>query len=395
MRVLHFIPDEKFVDSAADLMTAVGRGTHIFAVNSDHPDRRLRFASRDRVAFVACSLESPVTLLRDELDRCDSLVIHYLNRRACEMILSAPPRMTVAWCGWGGDYYHLLPGGEDALLAPRTRALVEKLRKRSAGVSVTSHAKRLARRWLGPLRDRALYRAFWRDAVRRVDVFSAPIRPDYELLRAALGRDFRAEYRQFSYASIKQEPVPVDAEIPGQPRTLGLQLGQSASVYGNHLDAALLVPQSARRHVRLVVPLSYGDVGYREELLRELVPMNFGEVDAMNSFLPLHEYQRRLAGSRLAVFNSRRQHALGNIAIALAQGRQVFLDPANPTFNYFRSLGMLVDPMSELPTAIDGQDELSAAERIAHNVPVLDRLWGKAQVISDAQAFVDRLAGVR
>jgi dTDP-N-acetylfucosamine:lipid II N-acetylfucosaminyltransferase len=390
-RFLHFIPDEKFVNVTVDLMARTGLGSHIFVVNSDSADGELRYADRDKVAIVTRSGSSPLPLLANELTRCDALVIHYLTRPACELILAAPSSTPVAWCGWGGDYYNLLPGGEDALFAPETRRIVESLRKRRAGHSINRQAKRLARTWLGPLRDFALYHTYWRQAIRRVNFFSAPIRPDFDLLRAALADDLVAEYCQFHYGSLQDDAfraVPAPARRGHQA---SIQLGQSASAFGNHLDAALSIQIAHRQRVRLVVPMSYGDLDYRDEVLSRIGAMCFAAFDDIRQYLPLHEFERRVASCELAIFGSKRQHALGNILIALCQGRQVLLDPENPTFGYLRTLGVMVDAISDIDRVLDGAAQFDAAHRLKANVVALRDQWGASKVDLDARIFLSRL----
>src|SRR5207249_3265946 len=126
--------------------------------------RNMRVVDQDSVSSKATA---------DDLAWCDCLVVHYLGIPGAKLILRVSDRTVVAWSGWGGDYNDLVPDSKTRLVGEATRRLVSisegALRRPVMSVprSVWT-AIRVLRRWLfvGPL---------LRKAIRRADLFSAPI----------------------------------------------------------------------------------------------------------------------------------------------------------------------------------------------------------------------------
>jgi hypothetical protein len=90
-----------------------------------------------------------------------------------------------------------------------------------------------------------------------------------------------------------------------------------------------------------------------------------------------------------AVFNHRRQQALGNVISLLAQGTHLFMHKENPLRPWLRSLGLDVGSLASMRRSLP--DSPLAAEERAATRRVLERQWGNDVVEANARAFVREL----
>ena len=75
----------------------------------------------------------------------------------------------------------------------------------------------------------------------------------------------------------------------------------------------------------------------------------FGEkFISLSNFMPLSEYQKILDGVDIAIFNHKRQQAMGNVINLLGSGKKVFMRKEVSTFDFFQSIGEEVFPIDKL-----------------------------------------------
>ena len=382
--VVHYLPDEKFTNFFVELIRSFGALGHMFAIDPAGVDGSLRYTHPMNASVVLNPSKAILPQMCDVIPRCKTLAIHFMTPRARCLTLAAPSHVRVFWSGWGADYYHLLPGGDRHLLGIRTQRLIDSLRIQRHGRLAGSLKAQAIRLGAGNLAD-TLRRCRWRAVWSRVDLFSAPIRPDFELLRAALGASFRAGYCQVNYGSIEDTFSPSAALASNANRVL---LGHSASPIGNQLDAAVQVPPARRSRLTLVLPLSYGDASYARALLAELNTMGFLTIESMEQFIPLDNYLSKTSSCGSAVFNAKRQCALGNIGAALCRGADVYLHPESPTYEFLRSLGADVESSECMARIGDEHTSSAIRQRAARNRAALEHCWGREAVASNARQFL-------
>lgn len=383
-RVVHYLQDEKFTNFFVELIRTSGGIDHHFIVDPAGPNGTLRHTAPANASTVLNPKLPAVPQVSAVFRDCRMLVVHFMNRRAQELTLNASGRVTVFWSGWGGDYYHLMPGGQEALYAPRTTGLLRQLERNTVAPPRT-HLKRWALRCGARRAIHWLHSRRWHSIVTRIDLFSAPIEPEFELLRSALGSKFRAGYCQLNYGSVEDSFGPDPARKGDLRRLL---LGNSADPVNNHLDAAWAIPEDVRRTLTIVVPVSYGRRDYAEAVCREFRGLGFANIEVMRQFLPLSEYISESSRCGIAIYDARRQHALGNIGAALCQGARVFLNPANPCLRYLQSLGAAVESTDRLNSDLSTAAQSSLQDRSAMNRSALGQCWGRAVVEANARTFL-------
>lgn len=360
MRIVHLAQDEKFLPLARSLFEQVFPGASTFLVC--HRRRRApRFLLPDAEVRYRRPLAFRFPWLLRELRGADLVVVHAMTKAHARALRGVPDHVPVVWIGYGFDYYGLIADRVGGLWLERTRELVARL-------AIDDDSAVLERTLLPRV-------------AARVDAFS--VNPaEVAMLREALPA-LRARYLPLPSFTVE------DVFEHGAPAMAGadLLLGNSAAPSNNHLEAFDLLATTLPPDARLVVPLSYGNGRYADHI-EAVGRQRFGErFVPLRTWLPVADYQDRIAGCGTVLMNHCRQQGVGNIAAALYKGAKVFLQRRNPLFEFFGGLGAQVHPVDEIAAdpatlARPLDDATRAANRAA-----IARRFGRDAVLARIQAL--------
>lgn len=390
VKIIHLIIDEKFLDFSFKVfqelevcecvenryVALVGERTQNFKHIADIP--------LWRVAGVEYANSAQVL---EDLEWCDVLVVHWWHAVASSVVERASKSTIVVWSGWGGDYYDLLPGGEDGLYGEKTKELMRQIqgayraraKQRRNGFSLMMEAFKNI-----PGKSARNDVADKKNLIKRFDYFSAPIPEDFEQLKAALGNLFRAEYVQLSYGSVEKTFLCGECGVSGND----ILLGNSATGTNNHLEILDILSSIEIGDRKVIAPLSYGLQEYGDEIEKrggELLGDHFVPI---RNYMPLKDYNFLISSCSIAIMNHRRQQALGNIAAMLYRGAKVFLDENSVAFQFFRRKGAYVFSVREIAElGVEAFVSLNLSE-MKRNAEIINKIWGHDVVIDNARKFV-------
>lgn len=379
MIILHLVMDEKFIDFFACTMNSVSDVTHRYVVHVPDPEQPLYHIRKVEPFRIVSDNYFKSKTMHVDLEECDALVIHFLTPLGAKMIRAAPKFVKIVWSGWGGDYYHLLPNGVSDLLDSETRKILANSNLDSARKNPIKFARLLLR----PLRKFYIRHLQLNPAIRRVNFFSAPLPGDYFLLKNSLNNNFSAVYTQLNYGSVQDTFAVGGEEFQGN----NILVGNSAAPTNNHVEVFNLLKNNDLSGREVIVPLSYGNVAYREVILRLGKKILGSKFQPIVDFLPLVEYNKLISTCSCAVMNNYRQQALGNIGSVLYKGAKLFLNNKNITANFFRSRGAFISNVDEL-ALVEGDPfaPLSTYEKLK-NRQVLEEFWGANKVVKNFKNF--------
>lgn len=118
-------------------------------------------------------------------------------------------------------------------------------------------------------------------------------------------------------------------------------IGHSGYPNGNHLDVFYKIKSLDLDKKQIIVPLSYGDQEYINKIT-ELNPLRLDNQQYITDFLKLKDYNILLNSVKIAIFNNRRQQAIGNIITLIYFGAKVFLSEKNTFYQYLKKIGIIV-----------------------------------------------------
>jgi hypothetical protein len=163
----------------------------------------------------------------------------------------------------------------------------------------------------------------------------------------------------------------VSSPMPRQNETK-CQLGHASNFINNHLDSLDYLKH--KRNLReVIIPLSYGDLRYRELLLPH-IERELGSVAyVLKNYMPTTEYFAQTRNVSQYIALQQIQFGLANIHSALFYGSTVFLPSNNPISRRFARVGIKVIPCEMLfESGNRDLPVLSASEREANREIIIE-----------------------
>jgi dTDP-N-acetylfucosamine:lipid II N-acetylfucosaminyltransferase len=304
---------------------------------------------------------------------CDMIIAHGMGPYGIAAFLSSSRKAVRVWSGWGYDYYGSEHGADTGLMSPATQALIVD----GDPAERPTMINRVANQMVSYAQ---------KCAARRTDYFSAPIPSDFDVFKRRFN-NFSGEYAQLNYGNVSETFAQSDVVGVGS----NILVGNSASPTNNHIDIFLILARHDLGTRKVIVPLSYGDPVYRENLIicgKKILGDSFVP---LVDFLPFDKYRSIVASCNVVVMNHLRQQALGNIGAALYQGAHVYLDTVNPVYKFFKKKGAFVRTIQDLAS-----DSLplvgSPIDEVTKNRAVLEAFWGHEQIRANVDALLAKIA---
>lgn len=331
--ILHIISDEKFLDKGLynfNRVTNKKNQTLILAKSTKFKYLKLTpdFILKN---YLALFFQKNIRIIRS----AEIIVLHSLSSLGVLASLIAKKQTKILWIGWGADYYSLFEKKGYQLYGPLTKNLFAKNSK----PKTSFHSK---------LKN-FLFKLLKYKARNKITIFSPVIFEDYELFMTYFPHS-KMRYLPWNYGISVTKNNIENLKPLGQ----NILIGNSASHTNNHLEIFELLKNIDLTGRRLIVPLSYGDETYRDEIVKighEL----FGDTfHPLIDFMPFEEYQGVLHSCSIALMNHYRQQAVGNINMMILLGAKVFLSERNPYYKtcsrdkvkVFRIEDLINDPNS-------------------------------------------------
>ena len=349
-RNLHIIHDDKFTDGAIEQFEKYYPGQNIYVVLLNDGNK-LKFTTANSLLSIYQIRSTDLKKNIQDTIRSHgvkNLFIHYLDNFKAgisDKILSLFS-LKFYWVFYGGDLYSYLQQycGYQILDEP------SKISKPSL-----LHCLKYVL-WFGSTPKQIMLKA-----LRRVDYFCFWNEYDFELYQSHFKS--HAMFKPFIYYNALGNP-----DVQAAEKENIILVNHSASPSGNHGHILRLLSELRfkRTGYQLLLPLSYGDQQYADKIVAESVTLFGDKVDVLRDFIPLKEYQEKLAKVKIAIFGMKRQEAAGNIFQLLNMGAKVFLREENTLLKWLRNRDFIVYSVEKDLQDIQQIAMLSDKE-IAHN----------------------------
>lgn len=264
--------------------------------------------------------------LVNELHSADKIILHGLFNIRVVVLLACMPWLhkKCYWVLWGGDLY-----------------------VRRNGARTLS--------W----RIKEVFRTFF---IKRLHAVITTVPGDYELVRKWYST--RAKYiPSLMYGS----HVARDLELQSttDKNLINIQVGNSADPENRHAEVFDKLDQ-LKEEVKFNVycPLSYGNEEYAQAVIKEGVGLFRENFLPLTEFMSFDEYNRYMATIDVAIFNHRRQQAMGNIIGLLSMGKTVYLRPTETPYQFFKKLGITVFSSEAIDEGLKVLDETQKKKNI-------------------------------
>lgn len=178
--------------------------------------------------------------------------------------------------------------------------------------------------------------------IKRIGLVTTTIPGDYQLLKEHM--KIKAKYVEnimypshFFRENINRKKMDLACK-----KTTVVQIGNSSDPRNNHIDAIERIPTTLTKSILLTLPMSYGNMDYREHVSRYLEKETKIKFNILKQYLTFEEYNTYLSTVDVAIFNHDRQQAVGNIIALISLGKKVYIRNDVTTYIYLMENNIVV-----------------------------------------------------
>ncbi len=362
-KIIHIVRDEKFIDFAFNLFNSYSdvKNTFVIIGNRNHSLKYIKKANVFSLSPVQFALMAPLFHFFYK-----GLILHGIEGEFLKAsILKMSKSLRILWIGYGYDYYSFT---NIETLKVKTSSLLRKLNPSNINYKKSYFLKIYTHRF----NDKKF--------LERVNYFAPVIEEDFRLFESVHLKS-KFKFIDWNYLTLEDDVIKgfEDRRVFGN----NILLGNSGGSANNHLDAFEDIKLFNINFDRIVCPLSYGNISYRETI-GEMGAIQFGKkFIALNAFLNYDDYVNVLLTCEYVFINSLRQLGMGNLVLMLYLGAKVILDKSNPSYNFFLNNNIKVFSIEE---ACFGNFGIIDLEKTRFE---LKRIWGKDIIYSKTRNLLN------
>jgi len=135
---------------------------------------------------------------------------------------------------------------------------------------------------------------------------------------------------------------------PKKSSTINIQIGNSADPSNEHFEMLEILEKYRDEDIKIFAPLSYGPKDYAYKVKDEGEKIFGDKFVAMLDFMPFEEYLTFLGEIDIAIFNHKRQQAMGNTISLLGLGKKVYMRNGVSQWGFFDKINVKVYDISDI-----------------------------------------------
>lgn len=169
------------------------------------------------------------------------------------------------------------------------------------------------------------------------------------------------------YLSNVIDPNIIQAAQAGLEEHTGLNIlvGNSADPSNNHIESLEKLLPYKEDKIKIFAPLSYGDQEHAKKVIERGKEWFGDKFVPLTSFMAFDDYLKLLKSIDIAIFNHKRQQAMGNTITLLGMGKTIFMRAGVSHYDFLKGLGIKLNDVENLELCRIARDE---AKENAHVV---------------------------
>ncbi|WP_148581875.1 TDP-N-acetylfucosamine:lipid II N-acetylfucosaminyltransferase [Alkalibaculum bacchi] len=222
-----------------------------------------------------------------------------------------------------------------------------------------------------------IYEFFRKYIIKNIGGLITHIYGDYELAKQWYGANGEYYY-SFMYPSnlCKEYDAP---RIKSNDKFY-IQIGNSADPLNNHREIIMKLSKYKHKNIEIICPLSYGNDAYKAEIVKLGKDIFENKFIPLTNFMPFDRYLDILSKIDVAIFNHKRQQALGNITTLLGLGKKVYIREDITTCQFCLDHHLKVFSLNE---NFDDLFEKMNTREIQMNIENVKRQFSEEKLIDD------------
>ena len=283
MLTVHLMHNQKFIMPFINFVnTHFDQGSQLFVIvggrsESEFPIVRYEnVVVLDRSALRYWNILNYFSTLKNILFKSNRIIIHslYFPRISHFLFINKVFLKKCYWIMWGGDFYF-----------PEKQS------------------------W------------FKKQVIKKIRHFITYLKGDFELAQKWYGTT--GEYHEcFMYPSNLYKDY-VAPEV--KHSSINILVGNSADPSNNHLEIFDKLEVFKDQDIKIYAPLSYGNQTYAKKVIEEGKKQFGDKFEPLTDMMPFDQYLEFLGLIDVAIFNHKRQQAMGNTITLLSLGKKVFM----------------------------------------------------------------------
>ncbi|BDF95573.1 TDP-N-acetylfucosamine:lipid II N-acetylfucosaminyltransferase [Pseudoalteromonas sp. KAN5] len=138
-------------------------------------------------------------------------------------------------------------------------------------------------------------------------------------------------------------------ELPESTKsTVNIQLGNSADPSNNHIEALEKLLPFKNENICIFAPLSYGQQEYAQQVIAQGEKWFGDKFKPFTEFMSFEDYLLFLGSIDIALFNHKRQQAMGNIITLLGLDKTVYIRSDTTQWQFFEKKDVKVGDIGTL-----------------------------------------------
>lgn len=324
-KILHLGPCDKFIPPFIEFIKDnFDFNDHLFLLTNSMSENEMVNHSNVKLSGKGkLSKVKHYALVIKKMNQADKIILHSLFDIKIVQILFFSPWLLKKcyWVMWGGDLYSYQLGK----------------------------------------RNKSWYKNefFRRPVIKNMGHLVTYIKGDVDLARKWYGA--KGEYHEcLMYLSNIYKTL----DIPNtQSDTINIQIGNSADLSNNHIEIFDKLLPFKDKNIRIYAPLSYGDKAYAKEVVSKGKELFGDKFTALTEFMPFEQYLQFLGSIDIAIFNHKRQQAMGNTITLLGLGKTVFIRSDTTQWQFFKDKNIEIYDSIKLDS-IDKKEHLDNIRKV-------------------------------
>lgn len=337
MNILHIISDPKFVDLHIKKFKDSNYDNHFVYFN----DRLDYSGENDGVIEFVATDESGYRKLLHSIEDYDIVILYFLEITKLKLLERIETtKAKLVWSFYGAELY-ALERIKSKMLSYNTKVFLYG----SSMQGYIRFVKRVLRPVILSLKgqlsiDKRLQRIF-----PKISRFTWYNKYEYDYLN----RLCNSKLPRFLLSSVSHV---IPRTTSQKPNTTKIIIGNSGSIYNNHLDGLQLLHKGNYKG-QITLPFNYGGTEEYKNYLKKHIHLL--EISIIDKMMPYTEYIDFVQTHTTAIYPSYRQMGLGNIVIAIQCNLKIYLSKRNPTYGWLKEEGLKIfsieqDLMNDLIT---------------------------------------------
>lgn len=345
---IHFIQDNGFLNNFIEIADELhaSKNIYIYLVHSKSKSFiKCKKVQSDKVLIFKYKSKKFNEFIHS-ISNVDRFIFHFLSDDVCDFILRRNnTKASLIWIFWGADFYspfdkfanqiydnesirYFRKHGTQTTLNNSALNLIKKIYSRSIGKYVAKIKTAKKEKAIARINFIAHYNVLDYNEVKKHIQTNAKFLPF-----------FYFEYDYNNLSGIRESQFNASKN---NSEEITIQLGNSASLSNNHIKALVDISKFKKENLKLLCPLSYGDMkygNYIEKIGTTLFNKNF---IAIRKFITPDEYKAQLNSIDIAIMNHIRAESAGNVFTLIAMNKTIYMNDKSNLTKFLMQLGITI-----------------------------------------------------